>query len=183
MRHLALALLALPSLAHAEKLTVGASAGLYYFDSSSQPATDTLGVFGRLRATSRLGVQLEIQHVDAGSNTGDTRETAMLVVELASGPRWVPLMLAGAGLEQLVSYGSTTTAHHIEGGFGLEYRAGNGFVIGADARMGGRMIDSEPNMPVILTGAGGANSLPCCDVVPSGNRQYYSGRLYVGASF
>ena len=33
--------------------------------------------------------------------------------------------------------------HHIEGGFGLEYRADGGFVVSADFRLGGRSIDDE----------------------------------------
>jgi hypothetical protein len=178
---MALALLLLPSLAHAERFIVGASAGLQYFDSSPEPATDTLGLFARARVTPRLGLQAELQRVDAGQNTSDLRETALLVVELSANPRWAPILVAGGGLEQYSQYGAQTSAHHLEGGFGLEYRANGGFVIGADARIGGRTIDSQPNQPVLYNSS---YALPCCGAVPSTtNAQYYSGRLYVGAAF
>ena len=173
---LALALLVVPSLAHAERFTLGASAGLHYFDSSSQPATDTLGLFARARVTPRLGIQAELQRVDAGQNASDLRETALLVVELSANPRWVPILVAGGGLEQYSLFGGQANAHHFEGGFGLEYRANGGFVLGADARTGGRTIDSMPNVPI------GIDAWP---TYYSANRdgQYYSGRLYVAAAF
>ncbi len=184
---LALALVLIPTLAHAERFTLGASAGLQYFDSSSEPATDTLGLFGRARVTPRLGLQAELQRVDAGPSTSDLRETALLVVELSANPRWVPIMLAGGGLEQYAQYGATTNAHHLEGGFGLEYRSRGGFVLGVDARIGGRMIDSQPDQPLAGNGGGGGGvgvfAVPCCGAVPSTNAQYYSSRLYVAAAF
>ena len=67
----------------------------------------------------------------------------MIVVELGSlGARgqFVPLMMAGIGLDDANANFSDSSGYHIEGGFGLEYRADGGLVIGGDARMGGRSV-------------------------------------------
>lgn len=143
---LALALLLLPSVAAADSpWTAGVNLGLTQSERASQDDANTmLALYGRYRFSHRVAAQLEVGAI-RGDDNGALREmTGLLVVDLIDGGRVVPVILAGAGFDWLTTdYGTSTNAHHFEGGFGLEYRVDNGFVIGADARLGGRSIDSD----------------------------------------
>jgi hypothetical protein len=168
MHKLALALLLVPVVARADRITIGAAAGVtkQADDSSNQ----TLGVWGRVRATSRLSAQLELSRTDTGSSTASWQTASgLLVVELAATMRWVPILLAGAGLD----HATYVDGHHVEGGLGLELRAASGLVIGIDARAGERYVDSERVMPY--------DSLWSFPSLSAGS--YLSARLTVGASF
>jgi hypothetical protein len=172
---LAIALVAVPSLANAGPVTVGASVGATQQANDASPAS-TLGIFGRIAMTSRLGAQIELSRTDTGDPAANVQTaSALLVVELAATTRWMPILLAGPGIER----SDLINAHHIEGGLGLEYRARAGLTIGIDARMGGRSIDSQPQP---LYGA-----VACCtsytgpSILTAG--EYHSIRLAVGARF
>ena len=150
-RVLALTLLALPSVAAARPITAGVDLGLSHSEYNSNTDTDassTLGVFARVGLSSRLAAQLEIQRIRTDDTYGAAADlqtgTALLVVELGATGRLVPTLMVGVGLDRAnADYGETTTGHHIEGGFGLEYRLDGGLTLGADVRMGGRSIDDE----------------------------------------
>src|SRR4051812_27479488 len=132
MRALAIAsLIAIPTLAHANPITVGASLGLSESKIDSDNGADptrTLGLFGRLGFSNRVAGQLELMRYtsETGCDTctfGTTTEirtgTALLIVDLTDNPRWVPTLAAGLGIDR--DDGSyPTSAHHFEGGLGLE---------------------------------------------------------------
>lgn len=146
------------------KLTVGASAGLFHNKQDAQDGLDsqqTLGLWGRIGLTRRLSGQLELTRHEAqygcatctfGTSTDVRVISGVVVIDLADGGRWVPTLLAGFGIDRddgsLPSRGT-----HIEGGFGLEYRAAGGLTIGADARMGGRSLDDEVTIQAGRPGA------------------------------
>jgi hypothetical protein len=154
MRALALAaVLSVPTLASADptRLTLGASAGLSQDKADALDGNDsaqTLGLWGRLQLTRRIGGQLEHTKRETtfgcatctfGTTSSVRKTTALMVVDLADSGRWMPILLAGFGIDR--DAGSfPTEARHIEGGFGIEYRAAAGLLIGADIRMGGRSI-------------------------------------------
>lgn len=135
--------LALPSLADARPITFGAGLGRIQSKANADgDASDTLQVFGRIGFTSRLSAQLELQRVDdpgVDIRTG----TGLLVVDLGSHPHLVPVLLAGFGFDRASTDWYSATGTHMEGGLGLEYRANNGFTIGADVRIGGRSISED----------------------------------------
>ncbi|HVK85119.1 MAG TPA: outer membrane beta-barrel protein [Kofleriaceae bacterium] len=150
-RALALAVFAfaLPSVAAARPFTAGVDLGLSHSEANDTAGTEpstTLGVFARLGLTSRLAGQIELQRIrtdDTYGTGGDIKTaTALLVVELGRSGRLVPTLMAGIGLDRATGY-YMEKAHHLEGGFGLEYRADGGFTLGADVRMGGRTLDEE----------------------------------------
>jgi hypothetical protein len=155
MRSMLLALLAataLPAPADAGPITAGAGLGLTQDEAASTLQPDhgeTL--WGRLGLTPRLAGQLEVTRIDTGDRglTGyDIKTfTALAVLDLGSGVRaghLVPILLAGAGYDRATTQGTgEIDAHHIEAGIGVEYRADGGFVLGADARLGDRTVDSN----------------------------------------
>lgn len=189
MRSLALAILLVPLTASAgpHGLTVGVSAGWTRDQAAADAGTDatsTMGLWGRLRLSPRLAGQVELvrHRTDNGCATctvGATTEirsaSALLVVDLADSGRWMPVLVAGFGVDR--DDGSVPTkGHHTEGGVGVEYRSEGGFTIGGDVRMGGRSIDSQPTK--LLTG--GATFL-----APGGMQagEYRSARLTLGLRF
>jgi hypothetical protein len=133
--------------AHAGPLGVGASLGLTQSkaDSSADP-DHTLAIFGRLALNPRLAAQLELAKLDTtdrGLNNVDVRSLGgVVVLDLGTG-RFVPILLAGVGLDRASESYGEIDAHHIEAGIGLEYRSPSGFTLGADARIGDRTIDSD----------------------------------------
>lgn len=147
---LAAALVLLPSLAVASpSITAGVNLGLAQSKldgDQGADATRTLGLYGRLGFSSRISGQVEVSRIDTDdySYNNIRKGTALLVVDLGSKGNLVPVLMAGFGLDsESGDYGYSRTAHHIEGGLGLEYRAPNGLTIGADARLGGRTIHQE----------------------------------------
>jgi len=143
-----LSCLALPTLADARPIVAGATLGLAQSKlDASDDASRTLGLFGRLGLTPRLSAQLEMQQYRTEDDSYTTLRTwtAALVVDLTANPRWVPVLLAGAGLdhEGYIDGGDAAHGHHFEGGFGLEYRHPGGLTVGADARLGNRAMESD----------------------------------------
>lgn len=138
------ALVALPSLASARPITAGVGLGRIQSERASE-GQDTIQLYGRLGFTPRVSGQLELQKIDVASDSATARTgTALLVVDLGSGRRLVPTILAGIGIDRASdAYGGHARGTHIEGGFGLEYRADGGFTIGADLRLGGRSIEDD----------------------------------------
>jgi len=187
---LPIALLSVPALAHANPLTFGAALGLTQSDTDADAgldATQTLGLWGRLGLSSRVSGQLEVTRFKAesgcdtctfGTKTSIRTGTALLVVDLTDHQTWVPTMSAGIGLDR--DDGSfPTTGHHIEGGFGLEYRGEGGVTLGADLRLGGRSIDPQD----VLVGTAGTGII---EFVPARTLQaggYKSLRVVLGVRF
>lgn len=192
---LSASLVALPSAALAGPVTAGINLGLSQSKLDGQSGLDpnrTLGLFGRLGFTPRVSGQLELSRIQTDDTGVDIRTgTASLVVDLGSRGHLVPTLIAGIGLAS-VDYGYyAEDSHHIEGGFGLEYRAEGGLTIGADVRMGGRTIDNEDQLLPVATGglaepdcAGGCGT-GVAYYAPSGLREgeYRSARVTVGVRF
>jgi hypothetical protein len=181
MRLAAAALLVLvPSVASAgHQITAGVSAGQTQAKAeATADANHTLGLWGRLGFTPRVAGQLEIQRIQTSDSNHDVRAlSGLLVVDLGSGGRLMPLILAGVGIDSnSTAYGSQD-ATHIEGGFGLEYRADGGLTIGADVRMGGRSINNNTTVQPLMGGA--------LYYAPSSlhDGEYRSARLTVGVRF
>ncbi len=167
-----------PALADARPITFGAGLGLTQseIDTDGKP-NDTLQLFGRVGLTSRLAAQLELQRIE--DPVIDIRTaTALLVVELSSSPRFVPLLVAGFGLDRGSGGWYDAEGTHTEGGFGLEYRAEGGLTVGADVRLGGRSIHQTSEILPATTGVS-AVFAPTA-LVPG---EYRSGRLYAGVRF
>jgi hypothetical protein len=179
----AVCVIALPSLAAANPVTAGINLGVTQNKedgASGIDASDTVGLYGRLGFSKRVSGQLELMKIKTGEGSGvNIRSgTMLLVVDLTSSGRLVPTICAGVGMDSAsYQYGSSTDAKHIEGGFGLEYRAEGGLTLGIDLRMGGRSIDQD-NKAVPLAGT--------IDLyTPSGLREgeYRSGRVSLGVRF
>lgn len=191
MRFLVLALVpALASTAAADtKVTIGASAGLFQNKQDAQAgfdSTQTLGLWARAGMTKRLSAQLEISRHQSeqgcdtctfGTATDIRVFSGLLIVDLTDGGRWVPTLMVGAGFDRddgsLPSSGS-----HLEGGFGLEYRADSGLTIGADARLGGRSIDDDDTIQVDA-----ANSVRFVGPTAMREGEYRAIRLTLGVRF
>jgi hypothetical protein len=170
--------LAAPAVADARPVTLGAGLGLTQakIDADGEP-NDTLQVFGRIGLTERVGAQLELMRIEDPSV--DIRiATALIVVELGSKHNFVPLMLAGAGIDRASNDWYEAEGTHIEGGLGLEYRAEGGLTLGADLRLGGRSVEVKGDY--ILLDAGTALIWAPTNMESS---EYRSARLYAGVRF
>ena len=175
--------IALPSLAAANPVTAGIHLGVTQSKedgAANVDASDTVGLYGRLGFSKRVSGQLEIMKIKTpdGSGVSIRSGTLLLVVDLTSSGRLVPTISAGIGMDSAsYQYGSSTDAKHIEGGFGLEYRADGGLTIGIDLRMGGRSMDQS------------TKAVPLAGTIelyaPSGLREgeYRSGRVSLGVRF
>lgn len=187
---LALALIAIPSVTSANPITVGASLGLSETKIDSDNGADptrTIGIFGRLGFSRRVAGQLELMRYKSesgcdtctfGTFTDIKTGTASLIVDLTDGGRWVPTLAAGIGLDR--DDGSFPQhGHHIEGGFGVEYRGEGGFTFGIDLRMGGRSIDRDDQL-VGLDDAPGRIAFAPTSMQEG---EYRSGRVWLGIRF
>jgi hypothetical protein len=181
---LSFGVIALPSLAAANPITAGVSVGTTESKldgMSGADSSDTLGLFGRLGFNKRVSGQIELTRIktDAGSGVDIRMATAALVIDLAQSGHLIPTLAAGLGIDSASSqYGSSTDAHHFEGGLGLEYRADGGLTIGADVRIGGRSIDSQQAIAYPATG-GALYYTP--STLQEG--EYRSARLFLGVRF
>jgi hypothetical protein len=150
----AVLVLALPSLATANPITAGVSAGVMHekVDSDGE-GNRTLGLFGRIGLSKQFSAQLEVMKIDTDDATWTptnirvgTLSARLDLVDTAK-HRLVPSISFGAGIDRASTEWDTTSGHHFEGGFGLEYRADGGFTIGADLRFGGRSVDEDEAVP------------------------------------
>jgi hypothetical protein len=133
------------SAAHAG-FTVGATLGMTQAEAdSNDDANNTMGLYGRVGILPRLAAQLDLNRITSGdtSNTTDLRQATALAVLDLGGHNFVPILLAGAGLDWQSDNYSSSNYHHLEVGVGFEYRAIGGFVVGIDARLGTRTLDSS----------------------------------------
>jgi hypothetical protein len=169
----------IPALADARPITFGVGLGLTQaeVDADGEP-NDTKQLFGRIGLTERVGAQLELMRIEDPSV--DIRiGTALIVVELGTKKGFVPLMMAGVGLDRASSDYYEAEGTHIEGGFGLEYRAEGGFTIGGDLRLGGRSVEVKGDY--ILPLQEGVSALWAPTNMESS--EYRSARLYAGVRF
>jgi hypothetical protein len=116
-------------------------------------ADATYGAFARIGVTRQLAVQLEVSRIESDP-TCDVRTISVLgVVDLGGGwarglrSRVVPIVLIGAG----EAWGSSpniqgsSNGRDAVAGLGVEYRAANGFVLGFQARLGYRWMQTLVN--------------------------------------
>lgn len=194
---LALAVTLVPTIAAARPITAGVNLGVDQSKESGLSGEDpsrSVGLFGRIGLTPRLSAQLEVSKINLeNANTEVRSVTGLLVVDLSSSKRFVPVLLVGFGGDWASSqwsgancidcYGgsSSQSATHIEGGVGFEYRAANGFTLGADVRMGGRSVDQSDE--AILDH--GAQEPTIALYYPTGidEGEYRSARIRLGISF
>lgn len=174
--------------------TVGVAFGKTQAAGDAQNGDDpntTVGLFVRGRVARVVSLQAEIAKVqtDASPYSSTIRTyNAAAVVDLLRGSQLVPVVLVGAGLDTLSAYGfgSDTVYKHAELGGGLEYRFRNGFVLGADVRIGTRSTDNpptyaEPVSGVPLGGAAAGVRAVASEIISDG--QYRSARLTLGVHF
>jgi hypothetical protein len=179
----ALLLTSLPSLAAANPITMGVHLGVTQNEDDGAAGldpNDTLGLFGRLQLSPRIGGQLEVQRIKTEDGNVDIRTgTASLVLDLVAKGRLIPTLAIGAGLDSAsTAYGGETDGHHFEGGFGLEYRADGGLVLGAELRMGGRSIEQSDQIQPL---AGDDIAYYAPSTLREG--EYRSARLFLGLRF
>lgn len=198
MRLVLATILLVPTIASAGPITAGIHLGVDQSKESGQSGEDpnhAVGLFGRLGFTPRLSGQLELQKVTYGDSGTEVRSvTGLLVIDLSANKTWVPILLVGFGADSESTqyytdcldcgYGgsSSQSATHIEGGFGLEYRAPGGFTIGADVRMGGRSIENED---VAYPATVGVDQPTTALYYPTGMQEgeYRSARITAGIRF
>ena len=136
-----------PATASAGPLTVGVDLGV-------ADDTPALGVFGRLGVSSWISGQLELAQLLTDDPRVELRvATAAVVVDLGARGPFVPTLIAAVGLD-------SESALRLEGGLGLEYRAGSGVTIGADVRLGDRRF---PDDAMSLTRGGPAAGISYCE--------------------
>ncbi|CAN5794568.1 hypothetical protein BH11MYX2_BH11MYX2_28200 [soil metagenome] len=182
---------AIPSVASAGFVTVGLHAGSLQSEADATNKNDAqseVGVFGRFALAERFSLQIDIAEISMRdeANLSLTSFTASGVLDLTQGSQFVPVFLVGLGIDHASSDDYDAEATRSEVGLGLEYRAKNGFLVGLDARLGSRKIDTEEwkNYAVATpylgddTGSGAQNQP---QVLSPG--QYRSARLYVGLRF
>lgn len=146
-----LALALAPALAAARPVTLGVSAGMHHDEvDPDDEGNRTLGLFGRVGLTRRVGAQLEVLKIETDEQyfepTTIRTATVLLVADLARNGRLVPTIKIGAGLDRASTEWNTEKGHHYEGGIGLEYRADGGFTLGVDLRLGGRSVDDPKDV-------------------------------------
>ena len=169
------------------RFTAGVDLGLTQAakDADTYDANHTLGLFARIGLTPRLSTQLEITKLDTQDDSTSIRVySANVVIDIANGGHWMPMILAGVGIDRgSTSYGLDASGHHIEGGVGLEYRAEGGFIAGLDLRLGGRTIDEPPVAaqpgPLGLTGS----QIRLAPATTLSDGEYRSARLYMAVHF
>jgi hypothetical protein len=146
---LAVAALLAPAAAEARPITAGAGLGLTQAEINSSSDPDhTLSLWGRVGLSPVFALQLELARIDGADQNLQTRSGTLLgVVDLAKG-RMVPVLVFGAGLAQGSAPSGDIDTHHLEAGLGLEYRSPDGFVLGADVRIGDRTIDSDSRVMI-----------------------------------
>lgn len=167
-----------PALAEAGPITIGAGFGLIQAkaDAANEP-DGTRELFARIGLTPRLSAQLELERIEDAYL--DVRSgTALVVAELGDSQRFVPLVLAGVGIDRASSSWYEGEGTHVEGGVGLEYRAEGGLAIGGDVRIGDRSVE---NTSEVLPLAGGAIGIWLPSQLHAG--EYRSARLYVAVRF
>jgi hypothetical protein len=144
-----LAILLVWSSARANPVMVGAGLGLTQSEANSTSDADhALALFGRLGLSRTLAVQVDVSKISGQDPNTDTRSaTGSIVLDLARGGRAVPILVGGAGFDRETTTGTgVIDAHHFEAGLGLEYRSPDGFVLGADFRIGDRTVDSNSTL-------------------------------------
>ena len=179
-------LLVTTGVAVARPITAGVDLGLTQSgdNSDNTDPNHTLGIFGRLGITNRVGAQLEIHKIATDSAGVSIRTETILMaaelgtIKLGAGAELAPLILAGFGLDQQDEDYGSRTAHHIEGGLALELHTSGGFMVGTGVRLGGRTIDSD-NTAVPIAGGGVALYVP--SYLKEGG--YRSLAIYAGIRF
>lgn len=162
---IALAVLLSPALAAARPLiTIGATLGETQSEaegSANQGPDEAYGAYVRVGLTRRFAAQLELSRID-GDPSYDVR-TATLFGVLDLGKGWAsrplhgvvePILLVGFG-EAWGSSASTSTDSYgldLVAGLGVEYRAVSGLVIGAQARLGERSMQTRAEFNPVATG-------------------------------
>jgi len=160
--------LAVPTLVHATPNTLGLGAGVTPADAAGGDAGGTFYVLARIGLAHRLGLQGELARISTDSTDGDDASartfTLAATYDLVDTGRWVPLLLAGAGLDWA---SGSETGTHVEAGVGLEVRFDRGLTIGADVRLGDRSMSAPAPTPVLtandgvpFTGTGAGPELP-----------------------
>ncbi len=147
----ALALLSFGSFAAtatAGPISAGASVGVAQdkVDQASSPSS-AYSLFARAQLGARIAAQLEVGKLDPVSGSQVITGTALAVFDVTN-PASSPLvmtLLGGIGIDRQSSadyYASDVSGQHLEAGAGLEYHFKGGLVLGADARIGTRQVDS-----------------------------------------
>jgi hypothetical protein len=191
----------LPSLAAARPITVGASLGEAQSEAESnvnQGPDETYAAFVRVGLTRYLSVQLEVARIDSDPAYDVRTATLFGVIDLGNGwtsarlsGRFVPMLLVGGG-EAWGSSSETSTDSYgldLEAGLGLEYRAWRGLVVGIDARIGQRWIQTQAQFNGYSGGGGGGGGVCCGGGVPASedeglyDGQFRSMRVTVGYRF
>jgi len=146
---LAVAALLAPAAASARPITAGVGLGVTQAEVNQNTDADhALALWGRVGLSPVFALQVELARIDGADQNLQTRSGTVLgVVDLAKG-RAVPVLLFGAGLAQGSEASGEVDTHHLEAGLGFEYRSPDGFVLGADIRIGDRTIDSDSRLMI-----------------------------------
>ena len=184
-----------PTLAAARPITIGVTLGEAQSEAESginQGPDEVYGAYLRVGLTRHVAVQLELARIDSDASY-DVRTAGLAgVIDLGNGwavrrlgGRFVPILLGGGGEAWGSAAGNGTTSYglHLEAGLGIEYRGTSGLVIGGDARIGNRWMQTQAIVPYA-----GAGATACCGsslVEDEGlyDGQYRSLRVTLGVMF
>ena len=117
------------------RLGLGITTGRFETDSGRD--ADDFGVFGRLRLTNAL--ELEVETVKTTHDDGtrlDKRLGAALYVDFSTYSTWSPYAVGGAGVVSAEVNGSEYERHYGEIGGGLRWRLSQRFTVAGDLRVG-----------------------------------------------
>jgi hypothetical protein len=156
-------------------------------DSSSDDGGYVLDARARAGISDHVGVQVDLDR-SSSTNADITAATVSATFDLVDHGSWVPMVLAGAGLDWT---SGSQSGEHFEMGGAIEFRAAGGFLLGLDIRLGLRHVDASNAEPVEGFGGGMTDGtapafLPVdpgsnTNSLPSGG--YGIARLYAGLHF
>lgn len=134
------------------RFAVGITAGRFEADEGRD--ADEFGVFGRLRLTDALELELESSKTehDAGDRI-DKKLGGALYVDLAPRSDWAPYAVGGLGVQQSEGNNGAWTSERSYGeiGGGLRWRLNRSFTVAGDLRVGrSTVIDDDDDDYVAL---------------------------------
>jgi len=132
------------------RLGLGITAGR--FEAEDGRDADDFGVFGRLRLTNALELELETGKTthDDGRRL-DKRLGAGLYLDFAPFSNWAPYVVGAAGVSKTEFDGFESDRHYGEVGGGLRWRLTRSLTVAGDLRVGQSVVDDQNDDVIALS--------------------------------